>query len=461
MKRLIFPIVLLSLLVSLLGAAARPAAADYRQKAAAQMEYVQAHFYDAATGRYRSHFPDKPGGLPWAFMWDNGVQWRALVEAARTDPAKYKPILETYGEAMHQGYWDPRPKGSPPGFNAYCSGPGGDDKYYDDNAWLVLGFLEAYDLTHAPKYLAWAKETHAFVLSGWDDTLGGGLFWKIKHESKNTCVNAPAAVSALNLYATGAAPEQLGWGRRLRDWTDRTLRDTDSLYWDNIKRDGKIEKTKWTYNAALMIEADTRLAQITHDPQALKAAEKIADSAISTWQDPKTGRFQNDAVFTHLLCEALVRLYEADHNAAYLNAVRRHAAYGERSVRDAAGGGYWAHWDRTDHSGDEKTLIENAAVARIFWLLAPYADSQALQTQGQAALRRGKTAQAETLLRQAAASDTDAVEARYQLWKVLTRERKAADAQAEAQKLAALAADPALRTRLEAQGWRETPSVGQ
>ena len=441
--------------LALLGATlAPPASADYRQKAEAQMDYIQTHFYEPAAKRYHSHSPEKPGGLPYAFMWDNGVQFRALVEAARYDPAKYKPLLKEYGISLRQNYWDPTPKGSPPGFNAYCSGPGGDDKYYDDNAWLVLGFLEAYDLTRDATYLGWAKETQAFVLSGWDETLGGGLFWKLKHESKNTCVNAPAAVSALNLSTRGGGREQLAWGLRLHKWTDATLQDKDGLYWDNVKLDGTVEKHKWTYNTALMIEADVLLFQIQHDPKALAEAERSADAALVVWQDPETGRFQDDAVFTHLLCESLIRLYEADHKVVYLNAVRRHAAYGYRSVRDAAQGGYWSSWNRSEHKPDDpKTLLENASDARIFWLLAPYPDSDALNAKGIQAAGQGKDAQAEQWLRQSADSDTEAVEARFRLWKVLGREKKTAAAAIEGKRLITLAGRDDLRKRLESVGW--------
>ena len=417
------------------------------------MDYIQSHFYDATTHRYHSRWPDDPKGLPYAFMWDNGVQWRALVDAARYQPAQYQPLLESYGDALRQGYWDPQ--GAVPGFNAYCSGPGGDDKYYDDNAWMVLGFLEAYAQTHQPKYLQWANETQAFVLSGWDEKLGGGLYWKLKHESKNTCVNAPAAVSALRLSVLGKGQDQLAWGRKLYQWTNATLQDKDGLYWDNVRLDSSIEKTKWTYNTALMIEADVLLFQMRHDRRYLHEAERSADASLAAWQDPDTGRFQNDAKFTHLLCESLIRLYEADHKLIYLNAVRRHAAYGARYVRDTVNGGYWSDWAVRDHKSDEaKSLIENASDARLLWVLAPYPDSAALYTKGLAAAGQGADAQAEGWFRQAADSDTEAVEARFRLWKVLVREKKPAEAAAEAKALIKSAGEAGLRKRLEALGWK-------
>lgn len=442
---------LLAALAALLPASAR---ADYRQKAEEQTDYIQTHFYDAAARKYHDTYPIDPKGLPWTVMWGNGVQWRVLAAAVQEDPAKYRPTLDAFGQGL-QEYWDPQ--GTPPGFNAYCSGPGGTDKYYDDNAWMVLGFLEAYDVTQDPQYLQRARATQAFVLSAWDEKLGGGLYWSLKRDGKNTCVSAPAAVAALRLARRGGADqaEQQAWARRLIGWTNSHFQDTDGLYWDSENLDGKIEKTKWTYNTGLMIQADVLLSQTRGNRPALREAERVADAAISTWQDRATGAFTNGANFNHLLCEGLIRLYEADHRIGYLNAVRRHAAFSYRSLRDAANGGYWSDWNHGTHKPDErKSLLDNASDARLFWLLAPYPDVDALTLQGVRAAGRGKDAAAEPLLRQAADSDTQAVEARYRLWRVLQRERKPAEARALGQEMDALAGDAVLRTRLEAVGWK-------
>ena len=246
------------------------------------------------------------------------------------------------------------------------------------------------------------------------------------------------------------------WGLRLRDWTNATLQDkTDGLYWDNIRLDGSVEKTKWTYNTALMIESDLMMYQITKDPKQLAAAEKLADASLKEWQDPNTGRFQNDAKFTHLLCESLIQLYQSDHNIKYLNAVRRNAAYATHHVYDAAGGGYWGDWGAKTHkAGEEKDLLENASVARLFWMLAPYPDSGELLTRGVSLAGRGRDAAAEPLLRQAADSDAEAVEARYRLWKVLGREKKTAEAATQQAILVKKSEDPVLKKRLEAVGWK-------
>ncbi|MES2463891.1 MAG: glycoside hydrolase family 76 protein [Armatimonadota bacterium] len=431
-----------------------PATANYAKKAEEQTDYIQKNFYVASAKRYRPSFPINPKELPYDFMWGNGVQFSALVGAAQHNPAKYKQTLYDFREGL-QTYWDPI--APVPGFNAYCSGPGGNDKYYDDNEWLVLGFAEAYEITRDPMFLKDAQNTQKFVLSGWDSKLGGGIYWKVDHRSKNTCSNGPAAASALRLVQVAKQADQLEWATKIRDWTNSRLLDADGLYWDNVNLDGKIEKTKWSYNTALMIYTNVLFGQLQKDKKSLTEARRLADAGLAAWTDPATGSLQKteDAPrFTHLFCESLLRLYDVTKDVKYLNAVRRHASFAYRYARDPQGG-YWNKWKMVTHAPDErKILIENASAARLFWLLAPYQDTDELLEAGKQAAGKGEDRKAEGLLRQAADSDAEAVEARYQLHNVLLCQKKTAAAAAEATILTGFAKDPAKRKSLQALGWK-------
>jgi len=388
--RVLAPCAALLTLASVCGT--RPVRADYRAKAEEITDFIQRTFYDEKAGLYRPAVPPEPKALPYDFMWANGVQFSALVAATRANPARYRPTLDAFTRGLER-YWD---KDAPvPGFDAYFASTTGDDKYYDDNAWLVLGFMEAYRTTRDAKYLDWARRTQNFVLSGWDDKLGGGIYWyQNKKTSKNTCINAPAAVSALELYEVERKPADLDWAQRLYKWTCANLQDPqDALFWDNINLDGKIERTKWTYNTALMIRANLGLWRALKNARYLQEARRVADASLARWVDPQTGAFADSAKFNHLLSEALLLTYEATRDLKYLNAVRRHADFGYRYVRDVQSGGYWSDWRVKNHAdNDRKILIENASVARLFWLLTPYPDVEQLRAQAETAGRRDRTA---------------------------------------------------------------------
>src|SRR5207253_3217452 len=147
----------------------------------------------------------------------------------------YAPVVARFFKSL-DGYWDTLD--SPPGYEPSPTVGGGHDKYYDDNAWMVLTYCEAFEMTKDPKYLKRAQQALDFVLSGWDDKCGGGIWWHEGHKggSKNTCANAPAAVACLRI-AKYLPPENAGkyrdMGHQLVDWTSRTL-DDDGLYFDAI-----------------------------------------------------------------------------------------------------------------------------------------------------------------------------------------------------------------------------------
>lgn len=365
--------------------------ANYRDKAIALTNVIQNDFYDKPQGIYHGESPLKPGGLEYEVMWGNGVQFPTLVVATRYEPDSYKAPLYEFTKGLER-YWD---KDVPiPGFDAYFSSRDGDDKYYDDNAWLVIAFSEAYRTTKDRQFADWARKTQDFVLSAWDEKLDGGLYWyQNKRDSKNTCVNAPAIVGALALYGIDGQKSDLDWAQKIYTWTRAHLQDpTDGLYYDNIKLDGTVEKTKWTYNTALMIRANLDLWKVTKKADYLQEAKRESDAALQRWTDPQSGAFADSARFNHLLSEALLQTYDATKDIKYLNAVRRQADFGDRYVRDVKSGAYFNNWNAENRGADtRKTLIENASAARLLWLLVPYSDVEELRAKGDAAMRNGET----------------------------------------------------------------------
>jgi hypothetical protein len=287
------------------------------------------------------------------FMWGNGVMFSALVGAARHDPATYQPLVDRFFASMDR-YWDTKSK--IPGYEPAPTSGNGNDKYYDDNQWMVITFMEAYDLTQDARYLDRADETLKFSLSGWDDKLGGGIWWHEQHKdgSKNTCANAPAAVGCLRVARYRDSKENLDWARKIIKWTTEHLQDRDGLFFDNQKvADGKVEKTKWTYNTALMIRAYLGLWRATGDQRFLTEAKRIG-AASNAFIKQKTGTYRDGYKFTHLLVEADLELYRATGDGAILARAKKNG--------EAA----WKQWQ----TSPPKELIEQAAIARMLWLLA-------------------------------------------------------------------------------------------
>lgn len=301
-----------------------------------------------------------------AFMWGCGVELSALVAASKADGKTWKPRLHDYVTGIDV-YWE-----NANGISGYnvLPAPSPPDRYYDDNEWIVIALADAYELTKEQGYRDRAEATMRFVLSAEDEKQGGGVYWKEEKKSKNTCSNGPAIVGALRLYQVTRKREYLETALRLYKWTNAHLQDTDSLYFDNINADGKLDKMKWTYNTALMLRANCLFYKITRDKAYLTEAQRIAKASEAHWIRAETGGIADPGMFAHLLCEAFLALHQIDHDSHWHDIAQKVLLYVHDKVHDEKGY-YGERWERpTEGSLREAKLIMQASAARAFLVFA-------------------------------------------------------------------------------------------
>jgi uncharacterized protein YyaL (SSP411 family) len=306
----------------------------------------------------------KPGHP--AFMWGVGVQLSAMAAAAELEPDRYLQPLKDYADAI-QVYW--LKHDGIEGFDVQ-PGPKTSDRYYDDNAWLVLALAEVYELTKDRKYLDRSLATFRFVMSGEDDKLGGGLYWReVEKTSKNTCTNAPAIVSALRLHQLTKDDKHLETAKRIHAWTREKLQDEDGLFWDNLRMDGRIDRRKFSYNSALMIRANCLFHEITGEASYLEEARRVATAAEKRWIRGN-GAVADSGRFAHLLLESLLALHDRDQDPRWHETVSRCLLHLHGELRDPQGR-YPRHWERRHgRPPREIMLLDQASPARIYWLAA-------------------------------------------------------------------------------------------
>lgn len=306
-----------------------------------------------------------------AFMWGVGVQLTALAAAAELDRETWLEPLTSYAEAI-EVYWLEHD-----GIHGYdvLPGPKDSDRYYDDNAWVVLAMIEIHELTEDPRWLARAEETHRFVMSGEDDKLGGGLYWREKElTTKNTCTNAPAIVSALRLHQLTGEERHLEDARRIHAWTREHLQDPeDGLYLDHLRMDGSIDRRKFSYNTALMIRAERLFHEITGETSHLEEAKRLARAAAARWLRDEGG-VSDGGRFAHLLLDSLLDLHPHDLEGRWLERSREVMVYVRENIRDREGR-YGGRWDRPARNPwREVNILDQASPARSYWRLAAMAD---------------------------------------------------------------------------------------
>ena len=316
------------------------------------MAYVQKTFWDESKGLYVKAGNDRTPD----YVWREAAAFSALVAAARNEPKTYRPVLAKFFRSL-DSYWDA--KAPVPGYEPAPTRGNGNDKYYDDNAWLVITFLEAYELTGDRAYFTRARDTGRFVASGWDEQGGGGIWWHQTHKdgSKNTCANGPAAVGYLRLARLGPEKESTAWveaARKAVDWTDAKLRSADGLYDDRmIVATGEVKKGKLTYNAALMLRAALGLYRQTGRAEYLEEAKGIGKAA-GWFTDRQTGVYRDPLKWSHFMVEADLELYRATGEEYLFRRAKTNA--------DA----FYAAWKKQP----PPDMMSNVCTARILWLLA-------------------------------------------------------------------------------------------
>jgi rhamnogalacturonyl hydrolase YesR len=327
--------------------------ANWLSRAEETLTHIESNYWRS------NHYIQSPSEPHPAFMWDLGMQLSAFA-AASTRDKKYIPEFDRALKNIDT-YWNSM--GPKAGYDVVPN-PKAVDRYYDDNAWVALALLEQYETTKNPDLLKKAAETHAYVMSGWDNQLDGGIFWHEPNKaSKHTCSNAPAAFTSLKLYQATKEKAYLDEAIKTLTWLDKHLRDSEGLYSDNINLDGNVDKTKWSYNTALPIQAHLLLYKINKDPKDLTAAKESVESAIKHWIGP-SGEIKDDAGFAVHLVDAFL----AFNDPKYTAIAERATDFAYKNTRTKEGF-YANRWDRPN---PEKpgNLLAQASALRAFNQLA-------------------------------------------------------------------------------------------
>ena len=155
----------------------------------------------------------------------------------------------------------------------------------DDTAWWALAWLQAYDLTHVPAYLAMAETDADYIHQDWDDTCGGGVWWQRNPLAyKNAITNELflELTASLHNHLPGDA-KYLSWAKAEWSWFDHSgLINANSVINDGL--DGSCANNgdvTWTYNQGVILAGLAQLYRATGHSAFLRAAERIATAAIS------------------------------------------------------------------------------------------------------------------------------------------------------------------------------------
>ncbi|MBQ8381900.1 MAG: hypothetical protein IJX47_01710 [Clostridia bacterium] len=248
---------------------------DYKAVAIEYTKRMIEDYYDVRGGNLKT----TPDGST-AVVWGVGAFAETLTEAYRLAPddstisAAYRTMLDTTIQ-KYRAELNTR-DGKIVYYNASAGNTG--DYYYDDNEWIALVYLEAYQMLGDQKYLTYAEEILELLWYGWDEE-EGGIHWKGDHSGPTTCSNGPAIIAYATHYQLTQNETSLTRAKTIYEWT----RDTKNMREGDLYKDSKGNGWKANYNQGTMIYSGALLYEITGETDYLKHAKAtVTDSAGGT-----------------------------------------------------------------------------------------------------------------------------------------------------------------------------------
>jgi predicted alpha-1,6-mannanase (GH76 family) len=131
------------------------------------------------------------------------------------------------------------------------------NEFNDDIMWIVIACTRAYLATGIPAFRDAARTNFdACYARAWSSDLGGGLWWKTDNQSKNACVNGPAAIAAALLGRACREPGYLTKATNIFLWERATLFASGSgQVYDNIHLGGRTSYKSFSYNQGTFVGA--------------------------------------------------------------------------------------------------------------------------------------------------------------------------------------------------------------
>jgi predicted alpha-1,6-mannanase (GH76 family) len=152
--------------------------------------------------------------------------------------------------------------------------------FYDDENWMALALIRAYDLEGDSKYLGRAKSLYADIEAAWDPA--GGIWWDRPHTQKATASNAGPVITGVRLAARTGDTRYLDFAKRAYDyWLAHMVDPTTHAVIDHITSSGQLVRYRFTYNEGLVIGAAVELYGATQDPRYLADANAVAGYMLS------------------------------------------------------------------------------------------------------------------------------------------------------------------------------------
>jgi len=220
-----------------------------------------------------------------------------------------------------------------------------DNIYNDDCMWAAIAFARGARVTGDARFKEIARWNFDMVMArGWDDVLGGGLYWSTDNRSKNACVNGPAGIAAFLLGQLGDQPRYEAKAGEIYAWERAHLFNPDTgAVADSLETNGTFHTWASTYNLGTFIGLANFLG---HPNDAGRAADFTRTNLTRRGLLLPYGVAGNNSGFNAIFLRWMVR-YMRDQGleSNYLSWLQDNAS-AAWNVRRASDGLSWCQWHR-------------------------------------------------------------------------------------------------------------------
>jgi hypothetical protein len=348
----------------------KPALRGNPARALLAFQAMQSHYYLPGSGLYI--------GEPFSYLWPFSQALAATVSIAEIPHLPSSFASELNARLVGLGsYLDTNNSGAPEGVYtstlaafdgtvAPPAGPGG-TKYYDDNDWIGIELVRAYELTHNRAALTSAEQVMSFEMAGWDTVAEhacpGGIPFSNSAENtdRNTVTTAPAAELGAQLYRVTHNLQYLQFAKQAYQWVRTCLLTPAGLYADHISPKGVVEPTLWSYNQGAMIGAGALLYEATGEGSYLYDARQTARAALAYFTPERLAL--EIPFFPSVYFRNLMYLDSITHDPPGRRIAQPYVDYAWQHLRQANDLFVWG-------SPPSAQLLVQAAIAQIYALLA-------------------------------------------------------------------------------------------
>lgn len=251
--------------------------------------------------------------------------------------------------------------------DGFAGGVGSGQRYYDDNEWIGLAAMQAYDATGDAKYLRHAERTFRMVRTG--EHPEGGLYWLEQDRvGRHACSVAPGGQLAMQLYEATGEERYLEFAKEQAAWLAGNLKLESGLYADNLNDDGSVDPHVYSYNQGAPIGLDVQLFHATGERRYLQRARHTADAALRHFGE-EDRLWKQAPVFNAVFFRNLLALHAVDPDPRYLEALDGYLERAWSEARNPETGLF--DQGGIGHYGEEPgTTIDQGALSQLYAIRA-------------------------------------------------------------------------------------------